>query len=227
MLRLDPDASVVLYDNEMWGDTSATPPMEQKYPGYFTAMIAYYVHQYDVLNANNPNVKQLKFFDAPAIDLTTPVDGNKGALNYLIDGIPEMASTPSTIWDPQQNDPAGDNFGSYVPDGIDIQAQQSENVVTGTVSQSPLSYPDIVDNAVKQIKLNDKGATLFAGLTTNNTGGSGDRETSASEIQAAVGSIPGEVNGYWLNDASGSKNGCPSCTGPYPDLADGAVNLIG
>lgn len=219
---LDSDAGAVLYDDEDW---AGTPTIEQKYPGYYVAMIAYYVHRYNIAHPAHP----LKFFVAPAISLSNTVipTHGKGAWNYLADDIPELVSTPSTTWHPDQSGTAGTdgNFGSYAADDVDIQAQQDEPVVTGTVTSTHVTYQYLVRRAADQIAVGDPDATLFAGLTTNNTGGTGNPATVAM-LQTAASKVQGIVSGFWLNDPPHSATTCPSCTGTYPNIADRSLNAI-
>jgi hypothetical protein len=216
------DVRAVLYDDEDW---TGTPAMEQQYPGYYVAMIAYYVHQY---NLNNPS-KPLKFFVAPSFDLSSTIPHSKGsgAAGYLADDIPELVSTPSTTWRPDQGTQSGTdgNFGTYVPGDVDIQAQQDEPVVKGSCSKPPLPYPCIVQEAANQIAMGDSGASLFAGLTTNNTGGTGE-EATVAQLEDAAATVKGIVSGFWLNDPEESKTTCPKCSGPYPNIADPSLNGI-
>jgi hypothetical protein len=216
------DVGAVLYDDEDW---TGTPTIEQEYPGYYVAMIAYYVDQYNLDNPSQP----LKFFVAPSFDLSTtvvPTEGT-GAAGYLADDIPELVSTPSTTWRPDQGTESGTdgNFGAYVPNDVDIQAQQDEPVVTGACPSTPLPYPCIVQTAADQIAIGDSGATLFAGLTTNNTGGTGNEDTVA-QLEAAAATVKGIVSGFWLNDPAYNSSTCPKCTGTYPNIADGSLNAI-
>jgi hypothetical protein len=218
------DVGAVLYDDEDW---TATPTVEQEYPGYYVAMIAYYVHQYNLDNPSQP----LKFFVAPSFDLSStvlPTNSNgTGAAGYLADGIPELVSTPSTTWRPDQGTESGTdgNFSTYVPDDVDIQAQQDEPVVTGACPSTPLPYQCIVQTAADQIAIGDSGATLFAGLTTNNAGGTGE-EATVAQLEAAAATVKGIVSGFWLNDPAYSSSSCTSCTGTYPNIADGSLNAI-
>lgn len=234
---LDPDAfggqpcgsglysgvGAVMYDDEDW---SSTPRSEQQYPGYYVAMIAYYVHQHNVRHPAQP----LRFFVAPSLDLSNVVAGahNTGstAWNYLADFIPELVSVPSVTWNPGQGSATGTegNFGSYVADDVDVQAQQDEPVVTGTVTPTHVTYQYLVRRAASQIAAGDPGATVFAGLTTNNTGSDGAQATMAQLLTAAA-AVQGTVSGFWLNDP-GQSSACPKCTGTYPDIADRSLNAI-
>jgi hypothetical protein len=219
--RLFTDVGAVLYDTEDW---TFTPGIEKEYPAYYVEMIAYYVH----LHNSVTGAKQLKLFVAPAISLSNTVlpTHGKGAWNYLADKIPALVSTPSTTWNPSQTGTAGTdgNFGKYVASDIDIQAQQSEPVVTGTNGPGHVTYQYIVKQAADQIAVGDPGATLFAGLTTNNTGGTG-AESSVPVLQTAASKVQGIVSGFWLNDSPKSSQ-CPTCTGTYPDIADGSLRAI-
>lgn len=227
-ISLDSDVGAVMYDNEDW---TGTPAIEQQYPGYYVAMIAYYVHQYNMSDPPHP----LKLFVAPSFDLTNGINTadmttGSGASGYLAENIPELVSTPSTTWDPDQTGESGTggNFGSYVPDDVDIQAQQDEPVVSSTAGcpSKPMPYWCIVDSAALQIHGSqaDPGATLFAGLTTNNTGGNGTA-ASCAILAAAVASVQGTASGFWLNDPA-TSSGCMPCTGTYPDIADQSLNAI-
>ena len=225
---LDSDVGAVMYDDEDW---TGTPAIEQEYPGYYVAMIAYYVHQYNT--SDPPPAHQLKFFVAPAFDLTNAINTvetttGSGASGYLTEHIPELVATPSTTWRPDQGTQSGTdgNFGSYVPDDVDIQAQQDEPVVNSTLAcpSTPLPYWCIVRTAATQIASGDQGATLFAGLTTNNAGGNGAAATPG-QLQAAAASVQGTVSGFWLNDPA-SSSACLQCTGTYPDIADQSLNGI-
>lgn len=212
----------VLYDDEDW---SGTPRNERLYPGYYVDMIAYYVHRYNLSHRH-----KLKFFVAPSLNLSNtvaPVHLNGiGPWAYLADYIPKLVSTPSTKWKPHQYTPAGThgNFGRYVPDHIDIQAQQLEQVVTGPVTKRHVTYQYLVREAAQQIKAGDPGATLFAGLATNNAGGNGGG-TTVAQLTTAAAKVKGIVSGFWMNDAIRTPK-CPTCTGTYPNIADGGLNAI-
>lgn len=217
------DVGAVMYDNEDW---SGTPAMEQRYPGYYVAMIAYYIHEH---NINHP-AHRLEFFAAPSLDLSNTVVPAKftgsSAWSYLADDIPELVATPSTAWNPgQAGAPGGDgNFGGYVAGGVEIQAQQDELVLTGSVTPAHVTYQYLVRQAARQVAISDPGATKFAGLTTNNTGGDGGKAT-VGQVQAAASAVHGVVTGFWLNDPTRTSR-CPKCTGTDPNIADGSLNAI-
>jgi hypothetical protein len=217
------DVGAVMYDDEDW---AGTPPNERHYPGYYVAMIAYYVHRY---NQSHP-ARRLKLFVAPALDLSEAVvPGNiigSGGWSYLADDVPELVSAPSTTWNPGQDGEAGTdgNFGSYVADGVEVQAQQLEPVVTGKITRLHVTYQYLVRRAVAQIAIGDPGATVFAGLTTNDTGGDG-AEATVAQVKTAASKVQGLVSGFWLNDPAQSGK-CPSCTGTYPNIADGSLDAI-
>jgi hypothetical protein len=221
--KLFSDVGAVMYDDEDWG---ATPQDERRYPGYYVAMIAYYVHQHNISHPAQP----LKFFVAPSLDLSnTVVPANftgSSAWSYLADDVPELVSTPSTAWNPDQDGGSGGdgNFGSYKASDVEIQAQQDELVVTGTVTPAHVTYQYLVRQAAGQIAVRDPGATVFAGLTTNNTGGNG-AEATVAQVQAAASKVHGAVSGFWLNDPTRSSK-CLRCTGTYPNIADGSLNAI-
>lgn len=221
--KLFSDVGAVMYDDEDW---SGTPLAEQKYPGYYVAMIAYYVHEHNVADPAQP----LRFFVAPSLDLSNTVAPAKiadsGAWSYLADDIPELVATPSVTWNPDQDSEPGTdgNFGRYVAGDVEIQAQQDELVLTGKVTPGHVTYQYLVRQAAGQISVGDPGAAVFAGLTTNNTGGDGAKATVA-QVQAAASQVQGTVSGFWLNDPTHSSR-CPRCTGTYPGIADGSLNAI-
>jgi hypothetical protein len=91
-------------------------------------------------------------------------------------------------------------------DVYDIQAQGSE--------ADPSAYASFVSQAAAQARSANPNIELLAGISTNPSG----KAVSAQIMYDAVQATKSIVNGWWLNDPFGGA-GCPSCNGPYPQMA--------
>jgi hypothetical protein len=89
---------------------------------------------------------------------------------------------------------------------VEIQAQGLE--------RNSSRYAAYVAQAVGQIRSANPSATIYAGLSTNPSGG----PVTAAELVAAVRATSSEVTGYWLNIPS-PGSACPACGEPQPQLA--------
>lgn len=89
---------------------------------------------------------------------------------------------------------------------VEIQAQGLE--------RNTSRYAAYIAQAVSQIRSANASATIYAGLSTNPSGG----PVTASELISAVQATSSEVTGYWLNIPS-PGTACPACAEPQPQLA--------
>jgi len=89
---------------------------------------------------------------------------------------------------------------------VEIQAQGLE--------RNSSRYAAYIAQAVGQIHSANPSAAIYAGLSTNPSGG----PVTASELVAAVRATSSEVTGYWLNIPS-PGSACPACGEPQPQLA--------
>jgi hypothetical protein len=91
-------------------------------------------------------------------------------------------------------------------DVIDIQAQGSEGNVA--------LFTSFVDAAAAQARKANPAIKVIAGISTNPNGAA----VTADEIDRAARAVRANVDGYWMNDPA-SSTACPTCTGPYPQIA--------
>ena len=89
---------------------------------------------------------------------------------------------------------------------VEIQAQGLE--------RNSSRYAAYVGQAVSQVRSANPNAMIYAGLSTNPSGG----PVTASELVSAVRLTSSEVSGYWLNIPS-PGSACPGCGQPEPLLA--------
>lgn len=100
-------------------------------------------------------------------------------------------------------------------DWVDIQAQGLE--------RDPGRYAAYISQALRQIRLGNPNAVVYAGLSTNPSGPS----VSAAELTEDVRLTSSAVSGYWLNIPS-PGTACPQCGQPQPQIAiDLLENLAG
>jgi hypothetical protein len=88
---------------------------------------------------------------------------------------------------------------------VEIQAQGLE--------RNPTRYAAYVTRAVGQIRSASPSAVIYAGLSTNPSGG----PVTAAELVSAVRLTSSEVSGYWLNIPSPGA-ACPGCGQPQPQI---------
>jgi hypothetical protein len=89
---------------------------------------------------------------------------------------------------------------------VEIQAQGLE--------RNTSRYAAYIAQAVSQIRSANASATIYAGLSTNPSGG----PVTTAELISAVQATSSEVTGYWLNIPS-PGTACPACGEPQPQLA--------
>lgn len=128
---------------------------------------------------------------APATDLArVQVAGESAATAFIrSDDLEKVA--PSASW-------------------VEIQAQGLE--------RNPARYAAYVEQAVRQIRLANPNAVIYAGLSTNPYGPPVD----AGELVQDVRLVSSAVSGYWLNVPS-PGTACPRCGQPQPQVAIGLL----
>lgn len=89
---------------------------------------------------------------------------------------------------------------------VEIQAQGLE--------RNPARYAAYIGAALRQIRLGNPSAVVYAGLSTNPSGPAVD----AAELVDDVRLTSSEVSGYWLNIPSPGA-ACPQCGQPQPQIA--------
>jgi hypothetical protein len=89
---------------------------------------------------------------------------------------------------------------------VEIQAQGLE--------RNSSNYAGYVAQAVGQIRSANASVQIYAGLSTNPSGG----PVTASELVSDVNLTKSEVVGYWLNIPAPSAS-CPRCAPPDPQIA--------
>ena len=98
-------------------------------------------------------------------------------------------------------------------DGIDIQAQQTE--------QSVDEYAYTVGEAAAQARNENPTVKVFAGLTTNSQNSLPDNYPSATEIYRAASAVRAVVDGYWMNVPPHRETGITN-----PEKARKALRLL-
>jgi hypothetical protein len=91
-------------------------------------------------------------------------------------------------------------------DWVEIQAQGLE--------RNPGRYAAYINEALRQIRLANPNAVVYAGLSTNPSG----PPVSAAELIDDVRLTSPAVTGYWLNIPS-PGTACPRCGQPQPQIA--------
>lgn len=98
-------------------------------------------------------------------------------------------------------------------DGIDIQAQQSE--------QNVEVYEENVRKAAAQARNENPAVKVFAGLTTNSPKSRPDDYPTAREIYLAARAVKPVVDGYWMNVPPHRETGIRN-----PEIARKALRLF-
>lgn len=96
---------------------------------------------------------------------------------------------------------------------VEVQAQGLE--------RNPGRYAAYVNQAIRQIRLANPGAVVYAGLSTNPSGPPVD----AAQLIQDVRLTSSEVSGYWLNIPS-PGTACPRCGQPQPQVAVGLLESL-
>jgi hypothetical protein len=91
-------------------------------------------------------------------------------------------------------------------DWVEIQAQGLE--------RNPGRYAAYINEALRQIRLANPSAVVYAGLSTNPSGPA----VSVAELIEDVRLTSSSVSGYWLNIPS-PGTACPRCGQPQPQIA--------
>jgi len=123
---------------------------------------------------------------APATDLARPVSPGEPASTAFLrtDDLAKVAVSANVV---------------------EIQAQG--------LGREPARYAAYVKQAVSQIRSAHPGVAIYAGLSTNATGG----PVTAAELLSDVRLTSSEVYGYWLNIPSPGIF-CPGCGQPQPRI---------
>jgi hypothetical protein len=98
-------------------------------------------------------------------------------------------------------------------DWVEIQAQGLE--------RNPERYAAYINDALRQIRLANPNAVVYAGLSTNPSGPPVD----AAELVEDVRLTSSTVSGYWLNIPS-PGTACPRCGQPQPQIALGLLESL-
>jgi hypothetical protein len=88
---------------------------------------------------------------------------------------------------------------------VEIQAQGLE--------RNSARYSSYISQAVSQIHAASPSAVIYAGLSTNPSGG----PVTAAELISDVNATSSEVTGYWLNIPTPGA-ACPACAAPQPQI---------
>ncbi len=138
--NMDPHVSVVIYDNEKWGNNGQTPTDEQIAPAEYTRSFAQLAHE-----------NGLRFIATPSRDLASDqTDYNGGTLDsyYLATGkyATPGANRPFPAW------------AAAVSDVFEIQAQ---------VHTTDGSYESFTRQAVQEAIAANRSVQIIVGLSTN------------------------------------------------------------
>jgi hypothetical protein len=112
---------------------------------------------------------------------------------------PGVAAAPAFI--------SSDDLGKVAPSAnwVEIQAQGLE--------RNSARYSAYISQAVGQIRAANPNAVIYAGLSTNPSGG----PVTAAELLSDVSATSSQVTGYWLNvPVPGAA--CPACGQPQPQI---------
>lgn len=99
-------------------------------------------------------------------------------------------------------------------DVVDVQAQSLERL--------PTDYRAFVVAAATRVHAARAGTVVIAGLSTNPSSG----PVTAAELAAAIESVSGVAQGFWLNMPVGGA-ACPGCSSdPDPTAGTGALDSV-
>jgi hypothetical protein len=138
--NMDPHVSVVIYDNEKWGNNGQTPVEEQIAPAEYTRLFAELTHQ------NN-----LRFIATPSRDLASDqTDYSGGTLDSYYLGTGKYSS-------PAANRPFP-AWAASVSDVFEIQAQ---------VHTTDGQFESFTRQAVEEAAAVNRSIQIIVGLSTN------------------------------------------------------------
>jgi hypothetical protein len=102
---------------------------------------------------------------------------------------------------------SSDDLGKVAPSAnwVEIQAQGLE--------RNSARYSAYVSQAVGQIRAANPNAVIYAGISTNPSGG----PVTAAELLSDVNATSSQVTGYWLNVPTPGA-ACPACGEPQPQI---------